>query len=52
MDVGVKFRGFFDLDCNFPSWLVVFCAKPSILLFFQFFRLVSTWLVDLYHNLL
>ena len=34
--VGVKFSGFFGLDCNSPSWLVVLCAKASVLLSFQF----------------
>ena len=35
-DVGVKFRGFFGLDCNFTSWMLFFCAKASVLLYFQF----------------
>ena len=36
MDVRVKFRVFFGLDCNFTSWLLFLCAKASDLLSFQF----------------
>ena len=35
-DVGVKFRGFFNLDCNFTSWLLFLYAKARFLLSFQF----------------
>ena len=34
--VGVKFKGFFILDCNFTSWLLFLCAKASVLLSLQF----------------
>ena len=32
--VGVKFKCFFGLDCNFTSWLLFLCAKASDLLSF------------------
>ena len=36
--VGVKFRGFFGLNCNFTSWLLFLYAKGSDLLSFQFYQ--------------
>ena len=36
---GVKFKGFFGLDCTFTSRLLLLCAKTSVLLFFQFCQL-------------